>query len=211
MSTHHCPEQLIVRLQAGDAQAFATIFNRYRNWLHMVAVDQIGNKLEAQDLVQEYFIEFWEKQLFNKLKVKEGELEDTILKNFMFRSIRYRCLNHVTRQKLNFKSLDGLEHCLIEQIQASPSYQAGYLLEHKDLSDIWKNAIEKAIDKIPKQSAKVFALSTLKNQSRHEIAHDLGLSPNTVKNQLQRANRILREHLKQLGFFNHAAVNENPL
>lgn len=49
-------------LKAGDRNAFAEIYARYRFILHNHAWNKIRHKQEAEDLVQEVFSMFWAKR-----------------------------------------------------------------------------------------------------------------------------------------------------
>jgi len=179
---------ILSRLQSGDAKAFIELYTNYRKWLFIIAKNQVQDTLEAQDLVQELFADFWEQRLYNRIILKDGSKPEDCLKNYLFRCIRNRCLNHLTRKHL---SNQPLTEYLLDQIEATPAYLPGYTIEKRELEVI----LRKAIEKIPKQSARVFALTHGLDKGRQEVARLLNISPNTVKNQLERAKRILRVEL----------------
>ncbi len=58
-------------------------------------------------------------------------------------------------------------------------------------------SLNMAISKIPPLSARVFELSYIQHKTRLEVALEMGVSPHTVKNQLVRAMKILRNQLKK--------------
>jgi RNA polymerase sigma-70 factor (ECF subfamily) len=168
---------LLQRLQAGDAKAFKTVFQRYFKLLYTEAYYKLENDKEAEDLVQDFFIEFWEKQLFRSVTVS--------LKYYCYQSIRNRCINRLEHRKVQRRRTD-------QYAQLQPqSYQPANKMENNELRD----QIENALEAIPPESAKIFRLSYLEQHKRKEIAGLLGISENTVKTQLARALRHFREKM----------------
>ncbi|HEY0611469.1 MAG TPA: sigma factor [Chitinophaga sp.] len=55
---------LLAQLRAGDPEAFEILFNRYFKLLWMEAYARLDDADEAEDIVQEFFMEFWERQLY---------------------------------------------------------------------------------------------------------------------------------------------------
>jgi RNA polymerase sigma-70 factor (ECF subfamily) len=53
------------------------------------------------------------------------------------------------------------------------------------------------MDKIPEQQRNIFKMSREEGLSNGEIAEKLDLSIRTVENQIYRASKFLREHLKE--------------
>ena len=56
--------------------------------------------------------------------------------------------------------------------------------------------IQDVLNKLPEQKRRIFILSRLKGYSNAEISEKLGLSVRTVENQVYRATKFLKEHLK---------------
>ena len=171
---------LLNRLKSGDQDAFKIVFERYFKLLFVLACNKLKSEEDAEDLVQELFVDFWEKKKF--LYVHES------LKYYLFQSVRNRCLNRLDRQKGKKKHADNyLINTPREYLQASR-------LENKEL----QSQFEQAIANIPPESAKVFVLMHVKELKRKEVARILGISENTVKTQSARALRYLRKLLINL-------------
>ena len=168
---------VLQRLQTGDASAFKTVFQRYFKLLYMEAYYKLENDKEAEDLVQDFFIEFWEKQLFRSVTLS--------LKHYLYQSIRNRCINRLEHRKVQQRRND-------QYTQLQPlSYHPTNKMENNELRD----RIEQALETIPKESAKVFRLTYVEKHKRKEVADLLGVSENTVKTQLARALRLFREKM----------------
>lgn len=181
---------LLEQLKAGNESAFAAFYTRYRKYLMVVAVSLLEDEMEAQDLVQEFFIDFWQRQLFNRIDPGYNKGEGEIFKGYIHRAVYNRCLDRLTRHKSRQQRIDKMP---TPDMICPPEYR----IENREWQQQLGNSLQTAIGKVPPLSAKVFQLAYIEHKSRLEIATLMGVSPNTVKNQLVRAVRILRSHLKK--------------
>jgi RNA polymerase sigma-70 factor (ECF subfamily) len=49
-------EELVERMNGGDAEAFEVLYRRYRDWVHRLAWRFTGNQEDALDVLQETFV-----------------------------------------------------------------------------------------------------------------------------------------------------------
>lgn len=186
---------LVEQLKAGDTDAFAELYERHRQWLIVIALTVLGNEdeMEAQDLVQQFFIDFWERSLIKNLN------NPATLKAYLHRSIFNRCLDRIESRKVEQKRKANL--ALISSTLQLPE---NHRLEKED-KEIEHNELNArlraALEEMPSTCAKVFELAYLQHKNRKEIAHEMGTSPNTVKNQLVHALKILRQKFKAFSCF----------
>jgi RNA polymerase sigma-70 factor (ECF subfamily) len=181
---------LLEQLKAGNENAFAAFYTRYRKYLMVVAVSLLEDEMEAQDLVQDFFIDFWQRQLFNKINPRYNNGEGEIFKGYIHRVVYNRCLDRITRHKSRRQRINNMPR---PDVICPPEYR----IEHREWQQQLGTSLEAAIGKVPRLSAKVFQLAYIEQKSRLEIANMMGVSPHTVKNQLVRAVKILRSHLKK--------------
>jgi len=167
------------RLMIKDPSAFECIYKKYRVWLTISAINILQNEVEAQDLVQKFFISLWQMEE-TKFPVLNGPL-----KNFLFVSIRNRCLDQIRsdeRKKRRYASL-----------QLPLSYEPPTnVLENKEL----QRQLDAAIKQLPDIRSRVFKLGYIHQKTRQEIAAELGISEATVKNHMALALKNMRELLK---------------
>ena len=157
-------------------------FNAYYPVLASFAGKYISDKSVCEDIVQDVFISFWEKQKsFPNLLAAKG---------FFYTSIRNLCL-------------DFLKHSKVEE-----KYQEYVKLRMNDTESFFDEilkaeAYNKVYEEINKLSAmgKSVMLLALKEKSNEEIALILNISINTVKTHKARSYRILRGTLKDLLLF----------
>jgi len=79
----HNDKQLLRKLRSGDPNAFNDAYRQYRVWLLVVASTYIPNELEAKTVVEDFFIECWDKNLFKDVNVP--------LRTFLFKALTERC------------------------------------------------------------------------------------------------------------------------
>lgn len=170
---------ILERLRSGEVEAFNQCYRKYRDLLMMVAMAILDNDAEAQDKVQDTFLDFWDKKQYLKV--------DSSLKNFLYTAIKNRCLNQLKRNEVLRRR--------VEEIFISSRYETpDKRMENNELG----KELRAAIKEIPPKSAQVFQLAYLEHKSRNEIAEEMGISPNTVKAQLDRALKVLRSQLKNI-------------
>lgn len=182
---------LLQQLKAGDERAFATFYARYRKYLMVAAVSLLEDQMEAQDVVQEFFIDCWQKQLFNKIDPAYNKGDAGPVKGYIHRIIYNRCLDRLKKRKSMQKRMNDLP---APEMACQPENR----IENLEWQHQLGMAIQSAINKVPPLSARVFQLAYIEHKSRLEIATLMGVSPHTVKNQLLRAVKILRSQLKKV-------------
>jgi RNA polymerase sigma-70 factor (ECF subfamily) len=190
MSAHEQDITLLEQLKAGSEQAFAVFYARYRRYLMVAAVSLLEDEMEAQDLVQDFFVDFWERQLYFRIDPGFNKGEGEVIKYYIHRIVYNRCLDRLAQRKSRQHRMDGMP---APDLMCQPENRMENLEWQRQLS----NALGTAMSKVPPLSAKVFDLAYIQHKSRHEIAAEMGVSPNTVKNQLVRAVKILRSQLKK--------------
>ncbi|SHM37308.1 RNA polymerase sigma factor [Chitinophaga sp. CF418] len=181
MHTDANEELLLKELKSGDTKAYKTIYMRFEKPLLFEANRLLGNVEEAKDVVQDFFIDFFEKQRYKNIH--------TNLKGYLFMSIRYNCMLILKRQKSLHKTLQ--EYC---NTQEEPTV---HLEEEQEPSiyDLIDKKVNDILQCMPAQRSKAFQLYVLQGLKRKEVANVMGLSDNTVKTHLATAIKTIREKL----------------
>ncbi|HKC34643.1 MAG TPA: RNA polymerase sigma-70 factor [Chitinophagaceae bacterium] len=174
-------KELLQGLQSGQESAFRTIYEKYASALIHFAAARLSSLEEAKDLIHDLFVYLWEE--------KENIHITHSLQAFLFAAVRYRIIDRIRHDMIREKyaaSLQGLPG--IEKPEAENN------LASKEL----QSKIENAVNELPPRVREVYQLSRDKHYSIAEIAAELNLSPQTVKNQLTTALSHLRSALKSL-------------
>lgn len=149
---------------------FEIFFRRLYLPLGMYALRIVDDADVAEDMVQEAFMNTWERL--------EGGLEISNFKAFMYRSVRNECLSYLSSLK--------------EKVGEEFIPEAG----EEEIDTSFRDArIWKAIDELPEKCREIFLMSKRDGYSNEEIADELGISIKTVKNQMTKAFSRLREAL----------------
>lgn len=174
-------DQLLTALKAGCERAFTELFNRHKQMVYLEAYYQLKDTAEAQDIVQEIFTWLWDKH--HKIP------DDKSLKGYLFRATRNKCIDKHRKAKRIQHFNQAYPHIKESSINPAP-------LEAKEL----RLQLSSAINTISAPaSRRAFELLYLEGKSHKIIASEMNTEVQTVKNQISRALKVLRDGLKNLG------------
>jgi len=168
-------EELVALLKQKDELAFAEVYSRHWDMLFHHSRKVIGDIDEAKDLVQDLFVSFWGK----------GETLDvkTNLKGYLYKAARNRILNHIRNKKVNHDFID----LIAAQMEESENVTLDAINERELVA-----LIDKEIALLPPKMKLAFEMSRKEFLSNKQIAIELGISEDAVKQQISRSIKILR-------------------
>ncbi|WP_216823488.1 RNA polymerase sigma factor [Niastella vici] len=171
---------LFLRIAQSDEAAFRQLFERHKVRFYATALKLTRSPVLAEEIVQEIFLTIWLKRSL----LPDIEKPESYLITMVYNSVsKY------------FRKL-AIEKKMREEIAGSPA-------ENNQEVENWLDAKESqqlilaAINKLPTQQQLIYKLSRESGLSREEIAGQLGISPNTVRNHLQEAMKNIRLYLQQ--------------
>jgi RNA polymerase sigma-70 factor (ECF subfamily) len=172
--------QLIRSAAAGDARAFATLHARHASMVHAILLARLP-PADAEDQVQEVFLIAWKKL---------GQLDDPGGFGAWLGTIaRNRAVDCLRRRRVT----EPLEDALADAHGASSS----------DRADAQK--VLAAIHALPEAYRETLVMRLCEGMSGPEIAEVTGLEPGSVRINLHRGMKLLRQ---KLGIELQAAANE---
>lgn len=166
-------------IRAGSKEAFNEIYLRYKNLLHIHAYKKLGDFDEASDIVQDLFTNLWIK--------RAGLPDQTNFKSYLFVSARNKILDYISHKKVESRYISNFQSFINNQ----SSYITDLFIREREFARI----IDKEINDLPPKMKACFVLSRTTGLTHKEIADQLGISENTVKNQVKYALKILRSRL----------------
>lgn len=171
-------EQIYIDLlHKGDEEAFRRIFDRYHARLCYFAGRLLPPGQAPDDIVQEAFVQLWQKRnRFHDLPA---------IKAFLYTVVKNHCLNILRHDRVARKYGD-----LLQQNRPEADASQG-IIEAEALQSIYR-----ALQKLPAGCRDVLHLSYFEEMKNKDIAMQLNVSVNTVKTQKKRALQILRTILK---------------
>lgn len=173
---HASDTQLILELQNDDRQAFREIYERYSAKLIAIAIKKTGNENDAMDMIQDLFLSVWKNRYTLQIS---GSLEA-----YLVVSINYMTYRWYKKQKFQPASLDDIteEH---EQYENTTIHQLAFA----ELNIV----INKEIEAMPEKMRQVYLCSREQDMSGTQIAAELGISHQTVRNQISNALSRLKK------------------
>lgn len=169
---------LLKMIAAGDERAFRELFDLYKERFYAVVLKMTGSDDVAKDIVQDTFMNIWDKR---------ESLADVENPSAYFFTAVYRKVYYHYRKVAQEKKL--LE-------QASPINVSVNTTEEMVLAHESNELISEAFEKLPPQQKLVFRLSRQEGLSREDVARQLHISPNTVRNHLAEAVKFIRAFLR---------------
>lgn len=186
---------LLARIRAGDKSACAECVERHAPGLYRLALRLLGDEDEAEDVVQETFL--------NAFKAIDSFDGRSSLGTWLYRIAYNAALMRLRRWQPTLVSVD--EPALAEDGAELPRQLFDWCcLPEEDFEAAEARAeLEAAIEELPEKLKAVFVLRELEGLSTEETAQALGLSLEAVKTRLHRARLWLRERLS--GYFTELA------
>lgn len=171
-------QSYLVDIREGNRTAFEAVFRTYYEDLSRYAFSILRKKEESEDLVQQVFVNFWEK--------REQTIISGSLKSYLFRSVHNQSLNLIKHEKVK---ANYVEHS--QYFDTKFHSEVEEELEGKEL----EGKIAEAIDTLPNQCRKIFIMNRMESLKYKEIADQLDISIKTVENQIGKALKVLRGSL----------------
>lgn len=174
-------EELVVLIQKSDHRAFQELYERYWFDLFRIALSKLRSREVCEELVQDLFANLWKRRNSIALKKK--------FSGYIHTALRYMIINQYNLNDVRRKYNETQQHIIpINQ------YSTEKLVSYNELFD----SINAEIERLPKRRSEIFKLSRYEKMSNKEIAHSLQISPKTVENQITKAIKTLRVHLKEI-------------
>jgi RNA polymerase sigma-70 factor (family 1) len=164
-------------ISLGNRDNFDLVFRAYHQALVSFACTYVDNEM-AEDVVSNVFFRLWQ----NNHSINDP----SHLKFMLYRAVRNACLNNI---KVTRNSVRRAEYVASESEQFEPPF-INAIIHAEVLAEIYR-----AINMLPSQCAKVITMSYVDGLSNSEIAAEMGLSEQTVKNHKGRGLKILKESL----------------
>ncbi len=181
-------EDLIESSLAGNCKAFEVLVQRYQDRLYTAMISVVGNAEEAEDVVQEAFI-----QAYLKL--------ETFQQNSRFFTWLYRIAFNFAlakrRRNRGYLSLDAGREALGQDPECDGELPDERITRFEDAT-----LVHKALALLTEDHRAILVLREMEDMSYEEIAEVLGISIGTVRSRLNRARFSLKAQLEQFPEWN---------
>jgi len=175
-----CESELISRIREGEEAAFRIVFDLYSSRLYSFSFRFLKNNEQCQEVVQEVFLNFW---------LNRAKLDD----NYPVAPFLYTITRRLTLNSLR-KSANS--ETAINNLWANMQKVSNETEEVVMVDDL-QRFTEGVVIKLPKQQQLVYRMSRQQDLSYDEIAEELHISRNTVKNHLVAALKTLKSQVQK--------------
>lgn len=172
MGTPPTDEELMDRVQQGDASAYTTLFERHRAPLYGYALRMVRSAETADDVFQEAFLSVHRAR--HTWSSRDGS----------FRSWLYRITTNIVRDRLRRQA--RRPEVLTDTVERT----------HHD-HPVDRLRLEAALDALPDHLRDAFLLGVVEGLDHHELARALDITPDNARARLSRARQRLRELLEE--------------
>ncbi|WP_170860885.1 sigma-70 family RNA polymerase sigma factor [Flavobacterium fluvii] len=159
-----------------DLTKFEALYKENFAFLSLVSFQITKDKEVSKDIVQEFFIYFWNK--------KEEINITTSFKSYGSRAVKNLSIQHLEKSK---------QIVSIEKNKLVPDSEEPVFFEKMEEGKISK--VMKLLNQLPEARRNIFLAHVVDNNSYSEIAENENISINTVKTQMKRSYSFLREKM----------------
>jgi RNA polymerase sigma-70 factor (family 1) len=173
----HNEKELFLRIAAGDESAFRILFDEYRERLFVFAWQLCHSAAEAEEVVQDIFLRLWQN--------RENLVNVDFPRKYIYVMARNRTLDLLAKIARDQKLMREVWSNLSE-----PDNVTENILQAAETQKL----INEAVERLPEKKQVIFWLSRRDGLTHQQIADQMNISVQTVKN-------VLTEILKQIKSF----------
>jgi RNA polymerase sigma-70 factor (family 1) len=170
---------LVLALKSGSEPAFRELFDRYAGKVYRYALRFVASEPVAEELAQDVFVKIWN----NRVTIDASQS----FNNFLFRITKNHILNHL--RDLQRDTALNKEYCL----SLTTFHNA---VEDSLIHEEYLQLANRAIALLPEKRRSIFIMSRFDGMSYDQISQTLGISKDTVRLQMIKSLRTIREYLK---------------
>ena len=168
---------IVRRAQSGDVEAFESLYRQHSGRVYALCLRlRAGDNADATELLQDVFVKAW-----RRLETFRG---DSAFSSWLHRMAVNTMLENARSERRRTARVLSMEDTS-RLPMAARSTGIDQRLE-----------MEEAVASLPKGARLAFVLHDVEGYQHQAIAEQLGVSVGTVKAQLHRARRLLRERLE---------------
>ena len=178
---------LMFRIQAEDPGALSELYDRYNGILKALILRVIHNEAEADDLLQEIFMEIW-----NQAKNFSAQKGKPL--GWMVTLARRRAIDGLRKKQ----AYDRAEQRLQAETEQQPdAWVQNTTAEAIEFSDT-RILVRQMLDRIPPNQRQAIELAFFRGMSQREIAAKTNTPLGTVKTRLELGLKKIYDGLKEL-------------
>lgn len=170
----------VIEFCDGSQAAFEVIYREFSERVLRLARQIVQSEALAQDVVQEFFCEVWER--------REKFRHASSFENYIYIMARNMAID--ARNAYITEQMKRAAHSARKREESQNNVDA-----HINISD-YRRVVSEALTTISPQRKMIYEMSREQGLSRPEIAQKLDLAKQTVDNEMTLALKTIRHHLR---------------
>src|SRR5215210_2490296 len=174
-------EDLISLVEADDADAFATLYDRHSRAAFSLAYRMMGERQASEDLAQDAFLKVWRNA--GSYRAERGSVRTWILS-----IVHNRGIDQLRSQASRRRTQDRVE-------ASAPRSQPS-----EAFAETWRNSqrdqVREALNTLPPEQLKILELAYFSGYTHVEISELLSLPLGTVKGRMRLGLKKIRDYFE---------------
>lgn len=171
-------DTILELFKTDERKAFQLLYDTYFETLVLFANQVTGDAEAAEDIVQDCFVKFWMNKPFATLP--------SGLDKYVFQAVKFSSLNYMRGDQRKRNLHENVTREMMADEEAPGETETDML-----------EMVYRMVDLLPEERRNVFLMVFVDGMSYQEVADKLQISKNTVKTQLSRSLKFLRDTLKE--------------
>ena len=177
--------ELIQRVLEGDDDAFSVLVRKYQKQVHALAWRKIGDFHTAEEITQDTFLKAYKRLATLK--------EPQRFASWLYVIAANRCSSWLRKKRLWTQPIEEIEETNNEHIQ-NVTYSGHIAAENeRTTAEAQRDVVKKLLGKLQESERTIITLHYFGEMSCTEIGTFLGVSKNTIKSRLRRAQQRLKK------------------
>lgn len=174
-------DELLQLVRESDSLAFDELYRRTWKKLYTHAFQKLRDEDLAKDVVQEVFVDFWNKRQIRDIQNVEA---------YLVQAVKFKVIDRFRKKDFIMEEIDDFAEVL-----ANSEFSDSKLLDDElnTLMNYW-------INQLPNKRKEIFLLKYEEGLSTEEIGKLLNISTKTVQNQVLNAATFLRSLMHKILF-----------
>jgi RNA polymerase sigma-70 factor (ECF subfamily) len=174
-------EDLISLVEAADAEAFATLYDRHSRAAFSLAYRMMGERQASEDVMQDAFLKVWR-------SAKSYRAERGSVRTWILSIVHNRGIDQIRSQASRRRTQDKIE---ASAPRSQPSEAFAETLRNSQ-----RDQVREALDTLPPEQLKILELAYFSGYTHVEISDLLRLPLGTVKGRMRLGLKKIRDYFE---------------
>jgi RNA polymerase sigma-70 factor (ECF subfamily) len=173
--------ETLLSFTRGEKSGLSAVYNRYYDEILYFTHKLTTSREESEDITIEIFLKLF--------KLHESFTTEPNIKAFLYISARNNCLNYF--RMLRQRKTDRKDFSAVRDGEFTDDIE-DQISQHAIIESLLIKEIYEAVEELPERCRQVFKMIYIEGLDADVIAHQLSITPSTVRSQKRHALELLR-------------------